>query len=99
LRSSPTTASKGPSDPAWIAWAGEVDELNHWFQRRSGCASAEPYPALKQDDWNRDNQAKATAKGASWKKNPFAATIILLLLRQFSLILFCPRQVSPQNNQ
>jgi hypothetical protein len=75
----------------WIAWAGQVDELNGWFQRRSGCASAEPYPALKRDDWSREKQAKAIAKGASWKKNPFAATIILLLLRQFSLILFCPR--------
>jgi hypothetical protein len=77
----------------WIAWAGQVDELNGWFQRRSGCASAEPYPALKRDDWSREKQAKAIAKGASWKKNPFAATIILLLLRQFSLILFCPRQL------
>jgi len=49
----------------WIAWAGQVDELNGWLQRRSGCASAEPYPALKRDDWSREKQDKAIVKGAS----------------------------------
>jgi hypothetical protein len=70
--------------------------LNRWFQRRSGCASAEPCPALERDDGNKETKANASPKAASWKKNPFDPTIILLLLRQFSLILLRPRQNFPR---
>jgi len=44
------------------------------------------------DDGNKETKANASAKGASWKKDPFDPTIILLLIRQFPLTLHRPRQ-------
>jgi hypothetical protein len=44
------------------------------------------------DDGNKETKANASAKGASWKNDPFDLTIILLLIRQFPLTLHRPRQ-------
>jgi hypothetical protein len=43
------------------------------------------------DDGNKETKANTSAKGASWKKDPFDPTIILLLIRQFPLTLHRPR--------
>ena len=61
LRSS-SIQREGPSAPQRNTWANEVDELNRWPRRRSGCASAEPYPASERGHCIKDAEVKARSK-------------------------------------
>ena len=69
---------KNPS--ARRATLGLVDELNPRPGRRSGCASAEPYPATEQRQSSQPLSPSASAKNTGQQNAHFDPTIILVLI-------------------